>query len=99
MRVIHTVTVFGRDECNPRPRSATWGWYRLYRDAQRAVKSNHTDIFERGYYDQALIEAKPEGVASIPKKRVWFQAEFDKDGEFQKALMIKQPDWVGGSGL
>jgi hypothetical protein len=46
-------------------RKRTWGWYLKFKDAEKAVLENHTDIFEMGYYNLAVISAFPEGVLAV----------------------------------
>jgi hypothetical protein len=58
-------------------RHRCWGWYQKVEDAERAVLENHTDIFEMGYYDTAVIEEYPEGVLSIPlDDRRWYASTY-----------------------
>ena len=60
-------------------RKRTWGWYEKFEDAERAVIENHTDIFERGYYDLAVIEEMPEGVLAVAESAVWYRAIYEAE--------------------
>jgi hypothetical protein len=57
-------------------RGRTWGWYQKFEDAERAVLENHTDIFERSYYDLGVIEEMPEGVLAVAEKVWWYRATY-----------------------
>jgi hypothetical protein len=57
-------------------RKRTWGWYLKFKDAEKAVLENHTDIFEMGYYNLAVISAFPEGVLAVEEMIWWYKATY-----------------------
>jgi hypothetical protein len=57
-------------------RKRTWGWYLKFKDAEKAVLENHTDIFEMGYYNLAVISAFPEGVLAVEEMTWWYKATY-----------------------
>ena len=73
------------------PRKLTWGWYEDFNDAQNVVLTNHTDIFERGYYTFAVIEEMPEGVMAIAKNEFWYRAIYPPEGADPKVERIQKP--------
>ncbi len=72
-------------------RKRTWGWYEKFEDAERAVIENHTDIFERGYYDLAVIEEMPEGVAAVEVEAFWYRAKYAQGKDDPVVTKIKRP--------
>lgn len=87
---------------NERSRHRLWGWYTKFEDAEKAVLENHTDIFEDGYYEHAVIEEIPEGVCATAKE-VWFYEAVYKDEprEFGKSYdpvirRVDRPEWAEG---
>lgn len=93
---IYTVTVMKRDESRQIDRQRTWGWYSKFEDAQDAVLSNATDMFECNYYNIALIEEVPEGILALAEKRWWFKATYNGE-EFNPAVAaIEPPEWAEG---
>lgn len=43
-------------------RERTWGWYPTLEEAKEAVERNYADLYEDGYYPQAVIEEICPGV-------------------------------------
>lgn len=82
---IYLVTVMAEGE----KRTRCWGWYRNFDDAERAVMSNATDIFEIGYYDLAVIEEMPEGVMAMAEKEWWYRAAWPDGMSPSKRLRSK----------
>lgn len=77
-------------------RYCVWGWYRNQVDAVKAVKENHTDLFERGWYSHAVISEIPEGLCGIAENSIWFSASFTDDGDFLKVKRVRQPEQAEG---
>lgn len=77
------------------PRKRTWGWYEKFGEAERAVLENHTDIFERGYYDFAVIEEMPERVLAVAEKEWWYQATYDRGATEPNVEPIPKPAVFG----
>jgi len=69
-------------------RRRCWGWYEKFEGAEKAVLENHTDIFEVGYYDLAVIEEYPEGVMSLPEKLWWYKATYPEGSTPEERLKI-----------
>jgi hypothetical protein len=72
-------------------RKRTWGWYERFEDAEKAVIENHTDIFECGYYDLAVIEEMPEGVCAIEENTWWYRAIYPPEGRYPVVERINAP--------
>lgn len=62
-------------------RKRCWGWYADFAEAQQAVFANHTDIFEAGWYNLAVIEEIPEGVMAVECNSWWYRATFTEGQE------------------
>lgn len=58
-------------------RSRTWGFYERLEDAERCVYENWADIYERGYYDLALIEEMSEGLCPFSKYSRWYAVKYN----------------------
>jgi hypothetical protein len=72
-------------------RKRTWGWYEKFADAERAVLENHTDIFERGFFDLAVIEEMPEGVMAVAENSWWYRASYQPKATEPKVEPIAPP--------
>ena len=64
-----------------------WGYYWNREDAVHAVHRNVTDIHET-IYPYAIIERLEPGLFPVPKERVWFGWDEEKDGFYE----IETPD-------
>jgi hypothetical protein len=53
-----------------------WGWYKEEAEAEAAIRENRTDIYERGYYNYALIEPMHEGIAYRGYDERWFKVDY-----------------------
>jgi hypothetical protein len=60
----------------PVVRQRAWGWMPTRELARDAVLSNEGDLFERGYYDYAVIEAVPPGLMRIVTVCEWYHATY-----------------------
>jgi hypothetical protein len=77
-------------------RYRTWGWYESFEDAETAVFENHTDIFECGYYDLAVIEEMPEGVMAFRENEWWYKAEYKLDNNTPVVTKCPKPEQLEG---
>ena len=84
---IHLVVVIHDEPARRR----TWGWYSNFEEAERAVLENYTDIFERGYYNLAVIEEMPEGVMAIAEKEWWYRAIYAPEATDPTVERIEKP--------
>jgi hypothetical protein len=55
-------------------RQRTWGWFYDFENAERAVLTNATDMYEAGYYDLAVIEEMPERIVPFAITEKWYSA-------------------------
>jgi len=88
--VIHTIFI----ENGELKRQCAWGYYFDYISAEKAVLENHTDIYECGYYNYAVIaELKPGTVARIVnfKSQKWFIVEYKENDPDPKVTPCKNP--------
>lgn len=97
--MIYLVTVMKHHD-DPRPRrERSWGYYFKFEDAEQAVLSNATDMFEDGYYREAVIEEVPEGIIPFAKAKQWYVADYptspNDDGNFGDPVVRKvdPPEW------
>lgn len=89
--MIYTITtlktIYGY--CNPVHKyelgSRCVGFFYRFKDAIEAVKENHCDIYENGYYPFCVIEGVEQGFYNM-KNEFWFQW---KDGEYKE---IEKPE-------
>ena len=65
-----------------------WGYYWNREDAVDAVHRNVTDMHET-IYPYAIIEHLEPGLFPVPKERVWFGWDEEKDGFYE----IETPDY------
>ncbi len=72
-------------------RKRTWGWYEKFEDAENVVVNNLTDIFERGYYDLAVIEEMPEGILTFAENEFWYRAIYQPEATEPKVEKILKP--------
>jgi hypothetical protein len=56
-------------------RERTWGWYPTIEQAKEAVEHNFADLYEDGYYPQAVIEEMHAGVlhGCVTPREWWYQ--------------------------
>ena len=64
------------DADRPYEHKRTWGWHPSLERAIRAVMDNETDMFERGYYNMAVIEERPAGTMAFARNGHWFDVKF-----------------------
>jgi hypothetical protein len=76
-------------------RRRTWGWYSDFAYVEKVVLENQGDIFERGYYDLAVIEEMPEGALAVAENTWWYRATYSKDKI--KVEKIQQPAEFAGN--
>lgn len=61
------------------------GYYREYAQAEKAILYNWGDLYEDGYYNLVLIEARGEGLITVPLEK-WFKVvpvyNEDREKEF-----------------
>jgi hypothetical protein len=91
--VIYTVTCIKYEP----HRSRCWGYFVDVRDAERAVLSNATDMFELGWYDHAVIEKVPEGICRYCEAVSWYFADYsarDADDVGPTVTKIERPEWA-----
>lgn len=76
-------------------RSHAMGFFETFKRAERAVLKNEGDIFERGYYNHAVIEEYGPGLYyySAADKSRWFSAKYRKNGDqsHPKVAKINKP--------
>ena len=99
MNVIYTVTVlhYGSTKKSPQiepSRPRVWGWYASVHDAEIAILTNATDMFECAYYTHAIIEEVDEGIAPICRNVGVYKATYDKEHSSDPLVKkIKKPAW------
>lgn len=71
---IFFITVLFVDENKVVQRTRTWCWYQKLGMAQDRVLINATDMFERGYYNLAVIEEITEGLLPDCISSWWYEA-------------------------
>lgn len=59
-----------------RTEKRVWGYFTSLEDAYVTVTMNDGDIFEDGYYEEAVIEAIPPGILPEITERWWYR--YDK---------------------
>lgn len=100
MNVIYTVTVlhYGSTKESPQrepSRPRVWGWYASIHDAEIAILTNATDMFECGYYNYAIIEEVDEGVLPICRNVGMYKAIYDKEHSNDPLVSkVKKPAWA-----
>ncbi len=99
---IFTVTVvyYNPEELEIQPGqrfTRTWGYFFNFEDAEMAVLHNHTDMFEQGYYNYAVIEELPEGLLPVPEHEYWYQADFNRKKEEMLVSRINKPQSLEGT--
>ncbi len=74
----------------------TWAWYAEFKDAERCVLENHTDLWEAGGYNYAVIEAVQEGILFPVPEETWYQATYTaRDGGFNPTVTrVEKPAWL-----
>lgn len=75
---IYTITVYPKGGRGFR----VWGYEQTFKEAERKVLANHSDLFEY-YYRYAVIEQVMPGVPAWdhPKGRTaWYSADYDETG-------------------
>lgn len=55
-------------------RCRTWGWFPTLDLAEEAVRGNHADMYEDGYYNVAVLEEFPWGALAIARAEHWYAA-------------------------
>ncbi len=99
MKVVYMVIAL-RFLSEEKQRTRNWGWHETLEDAITSVVENHTDLFECGYYNYALVTAMPEGLCAIPEPQQWFKASFvetgDRAGDFISAVEVSEPEEAKG---
>lgn len=90
---IFMITVFRNPKKNDMPDlKRCWGWKRSREAAEQAVIMNATDMFEQKYYDMAVIEKLPEGVARIASERWWYKADYVVMRTDHDPLVVRIPE-------
>lgn len=86
VKKIYTVQVMWIDKKGRIDTHRNWGWFETWTEADEVIRKNITDIFEKGYYNYALINEVPPGICvGHLKKEYWYEAkyrkkDFDKEG-------------------
>jgi len=70
------------------------GWFADRKEAERAVLSNATDIFEMNYYDRAVIEQYAEGFCQVAMNRWWYKATYAKENPDPVVTKVREPKWA-----
>lgn len=88
--MIYTVTVLKLEPYRHR----TWGYYFTSAEAEKAILENWTDLFEMGYYDLAVVEEAPTGIAVRHREISWFAADYSKDTRSPVVRRVERPEWA-----
>lgn len=77
-------------------RDRMWGWYSKFSSAEKSVLENHTDIFEYGYYNMAVITKIYEGVCALGEEIQWYSSKQTKNSLEPDVKKIKKPKELEG---
>lgn len=73
MKTIFLVTVISEQHTR---NQRTWGWFPTFEEAEKAVLSNATDMFECNYYNLAVIEEVESGLIAHVVQEKWYKAVY-----------------------
>ncbi len=75
----------------------TWGWFYDFEEACRSVLENHTDMFEGGWYEYAVIEGFEEGLCNLGLQKAWFRADYPTLEERDPVVSkVSRPEFAEG---
>lgn len=93
MTKIYTVQVLGIKDDGTIVRHRNWGWFQTKKEAEEIIINNITDIFERNYYNYALINEVPPGICiGHMKPEHWYKATYKKSDYDKKGYLKLQAD-------